>query len=168
MLPASSSFHFPIECILAKQISSLPPGQCVEILDLLCQYFVERTALDTTHRTGNQPTDKDLSSPKKSPKSHPLSLSEPLVIKLIPSLEKAADIVRVFLSHIPSITWTGRYREKAVRSLLRLHTKVCLPSLNANYAEVFSSLLTLLLCTVCLNFSVLVIRTFVPLYTLQY
>lgn len=132
-LPTSPTFHLPIESSLAKQISLLPPAQYIKILDLLCQYFLDRILLNTL----DEPSDDKCLSPRTVFKC--VSLSKPLVIELVPSLEKAVDIVRVFLAHVPPLTWTGRCRENGVASLYRLYSQVCLPCLNASYVKVLAT-----------------------------
>ena len=41
-LPTSPALSPTVECLLANQLKVLPPGQCVDILESLCQYFQEK------------------------------------------------------------------------------------------------------------------------------
>ncbi len=106
------------EMLLVKHISSLPPGQCVEIMELFHRYFTQRV---TFGGSGGG-----------------VSVGEPPVVNLVPSLEKAADIVYVVLSNAPLSVWTSHLKGKALDALLKLHSEVSLLFLQANYTKVSS------------------------------
>lgn len=104
--------------LLVKHISTLPPGQCIEILNLFHRYFTKQVTFGESGGDG-------------------LSLSEqPLLIKRIPSLEKAADMLCVLLDNVPSSVWTSHLKGKALEALLKLHRDVCLPFLEAKCTKV--------------------------------
>ncbi|XP_064399775.1 uncharacterized protein LOC135346168 [Halichondria panicea] len=103
------------ERLLVKHISSLPPGQCVEIIELFHRYFTQRV----TFGEGGVG----------------VSVGEPPVVTLVPSLEKAADIIGVVLSNAPLSVWTSHLKGKALEALLKLHSEVSLLFLQANYTK---------------------------------
>ncbi len=98
-------------------MTTLPPGQCVEIFNLFYLYFTKKVTFNKRGGDG-------------------VSVSEPLVVKLVTSLEKAADILCVILENIPCGIWTSHLKEKALEALLKLHSEVCLPFLQAKYNKV--------------------------------
>ena len=113
-LSPSPSLSKSSESLLANRISSLPPGQCVEMIEHFHGYFTQRVNTDG----GGS------------------AMGDPLVINLVPSLEKVADLLSVVLGNVPLSVWTSHLKDKALTALLKLHEEVSLPFLQASYTKV--------------------------------
>ena len=113
-LSPSPSLSKSSESLLANRISSLPPGQCVEMMEHFHGYFTQRV-----NTVGGG-----------------AAMGDPLVVNLVPSLEKVADLLSVVLDNVPLSVWTSHLKDKALTALLKLHNEVSLPFLQASYTKV--------------------------------
>ena len=96
------TFFPSTEQLFAECMSKLPPGQLTEILELLLSYLTDNIA-------------KLKSSVQLDPS--------------LPPLERAADISRLILSHLPASYWSSKQKERAVQLLQSLTCDVVLPLL---------------------------------------
>lgn len=92
------------EQLFAESVSKLPPGQLTEVLELLLSYLTDKIA--------------KLASGVQLDSS-------------LPPLERAADISRLVLSHLPASFWSSKQKDRAVQLLQRLTCDVVLPLLTA-------------------------------------
>ena len=107
-IPVSTSpiFSPSTEQSFADCVSKLPPGQLAEILELLLSYLKDKIA----NLGSRVPLDSSL-----------------------PPLERAADLSKLVLSHLPAAAslWSGKQKDKAVQLLKSLTCDVILPLLTA-------------------------------------
>ena len=96
------TFFPSTEQLFAECMSKLPPGQLTEILELLFSYLTDNIA-------------KLKSSVQLDP--------------ALPPLERAGDISRLILSHLPASYWSSKQKERAVQLLQSLTCDVVLPLL---------------------------------------
>ena len=87
------TFSPSTELLLGDCLSKLPPGQSAEILQLLLSRLINFVA----NLEAGAPLDSTL-----------------------PSLERAVDISRLVLSHLPSDFWNGKLKDEALRLLQSL------------------------------------------------
>ena len=100
----SPTFAPSTEQSFAECVSKLPPGQLTEVLELLLSYLSDKIA--------------------KLESGVQLDSSLPL-------LERAADISRLVLSHLPASFWSSKQKDRAVQLLQSLTCHVVLPLLTA-------------------------------------
>ena len=139
LLPTSPAYSPAVEYLLAKQLRELPPGQCVDILESMCQYFEEKCLPKLqTHCGVEVPHGVEVPQRKKKIKKGGVMVSEyatgttgGVLGCLVAAVQKFADMFGIVLSHIPLEMFTGRFGEKAVGLLQRLQSGVCLPFLEA-------------------------------------
>ena len=103
-ISTSPTFSPSTEQLFAECVSKLPPGQLTEILELLLSYLTDNIA-------------KLKSSVQLDPS--------------LPPLERAGDISRLVLSHLPASYWSSKQKERAVQLLQSLTCDVILPLLTA-------------------------------------
>ena len=101
---------------LAKHIGDLPPGQCIEVLEILCSGF-EKKYLKAFQACP---------SPWKKKRR---GVSTGLAVPNMAAVQQYVDVFTVILSHIPLDTWSGRTKEKALAVLQRLNVEICMPFL---------------------------------------
>ena len=133
LLPTSPAYSLAVEYLLAKQLRELPPGQCVDILESMCQYFEEKCLPKLQTHCGVEVPQR-----KKKVEKGGAMLSDyatgttgGVLGCLVAAVQKFADMFGIVLSHIPLETFTGRVGERAVGLLQRLQSGVCLPFLEA-------------------------------------
>ena len=100
----SPTFAPSTEQSFIECVSKLPPGQCTEVLELLLSYL--------------------------SDKIIKLKSGAQLDSSLAP-LERAADILRLGLSHLPDSFWSNKHKDRAVQLVQSLICDVVLPLLTA-------------------------------------
>ena len=101
----SPNFATSTEQLFAECVSKLPPGQFTEVLELLISYLTDKI---TKLKSSGVRLDSSL---------HPL--------------ERAADISRLVLSHLPASFWSSKQKDRAVQLLQSLTCDVVLPLLTA-------------------------------------
>lgn len=101
---ASPTFAPSTEQRFTEGVSKLPPGQLTEVLALLHSYLINKiTRLESSVQLDSS----------------------------LPLLEKAGDISRLVLSHLPASLWSSKQRDRAVQLLQSLTCDVVLPLLTA-------------------------------------
>ena len=126
-LPTSPALSPTVECLLANQLKVLPPGQCVDILESLCQYFQEK-CLPKLQTHGGVARKRKTKKGRQTLSEYDTGTTGGGLDCLV---EKFVDIFGIVISHIPLETFMGRFGERALALLQRLHSGVCLPFLEA-------------------------------------
>ena len=106
-LPAAPMFSPSTELLFADHISNLPPGQSVEIIKLLVSHLTKLSNSVTKLETAAQ------------------------LDPLLPQLERAADVLRLTLSHLTSGVYGGKLKDEALQLLQEACNCIVLPLITA-------------------------------------
>ena len=112
-----------MEELLGSKVTELPPGQCVEVLQLLVGHLKE-----TVHSEG-------FTSPPSDMEVDGSAVPDPTCV--LPGLERAVDVCGVVLASLPHALWSGLCKEKATTLVVTLHSAVSLPLLPMAFVQVY-------------------------------
>ena len=132
LLPTFPALCPTVESLLAKHLRELPPGQCVDTLESLCNHFQEKWLPKVQACCFGKAPKR-----KKRKKDEQMSIGATSAVTagdggyLVAAVQKFMDLFGIVLSHMPLETFTGRVGERAISLLQRIHSEVCLPFLEA-------------------------------------
>ena len=132
-IPTTPSLTLAVEGLIGDQLSILPPGQSVEILEIVNKHILKKYLAKCNDGGCVQADSTELSA---SPRYQDVSL-----------LERTVDIARVVLSHSAPAIWAGREKEKALLLLQNLSEDICSPLLSKAATSVSE-----LMCCICVTF----------------
>ena len=104
-------------------VNELPPGQCVEIMELLCQLFQEKYLSKLR-------VYQDGAKRKRRRKSDAIEVDDIDFDSLAPVILRYVDLFAVVLSNLPLDMWSSRLAGRAHTLLQEVHSNICLPFLD--------------------------------------